>query len=229
MTGFHVDFDDLLSDLFGLYELTENLILQGKYRNLDAYVRGWYLHVHHGCESILTLSSRGLQFETAPLRRSVIEHTLTLKWVRYDGEPAIDVLGRAGVHSMQRIEQAKKNAGFDLMAVEDLEALQRVADAVDKSNDRYANFAPRAEKLGGNVEMVSFLQETMFSHPSLPGAMMFFEPTKGFDRFDQAYFCSYWLLYALVHLNEMFSPTPWPGLFKLMEPRLVQAAATAAL
>jgi hypothetical protein len=224
----HPDFDPVLEQLFSLYVELDSKHLAGRYEGLDRLARGWYLHVERGCASVLLLSGNGLQFETAPIRRSIVEHTLALKWLRFDAQEVVVTVGRAGVESLRRLDIAHGKAGLERIAEEELKAMRAIADSVDKSNDQYINFTQRAEKLNGHAEKAAFLNETLFAHPSMVSAMIFFEPTDRFDRYDQATFCSLWMLYALEHLNNMFQPAPWPGLITTMSPRITAATKAGA-
>lgn len=75
----------VLGDLLTLYPELEGRKMLPKYGNSDGLARGWFLHVQHGCEAVMLLSKHGLHYETPAIRRTIIEHTVALRWLRRDG------------------------------------------------------------------------------------------------------------------------------------------------
>lgn len=153
---FHPDFDPILEQLFDLYDKLSGTPLKGKYQGLDDFVSGWFSHVHDGVIAVLAMTSQGLGHETAPIRRSIVEHTLALKWLRMDGPDVINTFGRGTVQSLKRLDAAQDKFGVERMAAEQLQEIVDHAESVDKSNDQYINFSQRADKLGGNAERVAW-------------------------------------------------------------------------
>ncbi len=78
------DYEPILTQLLELYPgyvRAGSIRLRDGWRGVAHLAHGWYLRCHRGVESILVLDRSGFAEEASPLRRSVIEHGIALRWL----------------------------------------------------------------------------------------------------------------------------------------------------
>ena len=102
--------------------------------------------------------------------------------------------------------------------------LQAAYDQADNSADNLLNFAPRAIKVGANVERANWLKYSHYSHASFVSALLATRAMDDNAPDTKAVLCYTYLAWALSQLNHMFEPMPWPGLMVGVTPRIAAAA-----
>jgi len=223
----HESFEPVLKYLFNMCRDAETSQLGLKYQPIELFVRGWFTHVRDGCRSILVLVEQGLGKETAPLWRSVIEHHVSLKWAREDGEAIVDTLGRGMAFGFLKTDKVDGSVGFPVLTDELIQEIQQMNDAAESSGDNLLNFAQRANKVKAEMEMAQWLKYTQLSHAGFPSALVATEDLADFAPDEQAMRVCTYLLWSLDQLNNMFEPMPWEGVLRGMVPRITAAAERA--
>jgi hypothetical protein len=209
----------LLAELVELYpELKHDL---PPYRSSHNQVRhlahGWYLRCHRGIEAILQLDQTGYAEEVAPLRRSVIEHVLALRWLAAEGNRILDTVARGHAADAQRRGEAVSAAGWtsiDLAQIEQVIA-EIDPDSRDPGNDHLLTFAHRLAAYGDMHTRPGYLAECARTHPSYESAICYVRLTDGTplprsrDAVWQVPFSTTHLLEALLAIQHVYDPEPW--------------------
>src|SRR5258708_2707914 len=99
-------YQPLLEELFDLYPR----LLRGEpevrirtgYRQVSFLAHGWYLRCHRGIESVLLLDAAAHAEEASPIRRSIIEHVVALRWLAAVGDKILDTVARGHARETKR-------------------------------------------------------------------------------------------------------------------------------
>lgn len=224
MNAIEPHFDPILADLLDVFPSSKGLKLPAELEESRFLVGGWFAHVQNGVEAITLLVSNGLARETATVRRSVIEHTVALKWIRFERAAVLQTVVRTSTMGMVKANDATNDAYATSIPQHVIDQMQAIADNADASNDNMRSFANRIKKLTGKVEYADYMEETQLAHPSGQSALIYATDMPKYDKpGSQAAFCCLYLLYALEHLNNIFAPQPWPGLLDKYIGRIVKA------
>jgi hypothetical protein len=210
------DYRELLPTLLGLYPSLGGLRLKDEYRPLTHVVHGWYLRCHRGVEAILRLEEGGYQIESAPIRRSVLEHVVALKWLAQEGSVVVDILVSGAGHDAKKRKESIEAAGWASVDAESFDAVIADAEGVDNKHDNQLLFRTRCDRAGTKDDWASYLIETGQSHPCWESAVPYFkaqndkvlalmEPE---PRLDQAGFCVLRVQEALVAVNHIAKGRP---------------------
>ena len=209
----------LLAQLFQLYPsvMRRRPTLRLGYRQVGHLAHGWYLRCHRGVEAILTLDRAGYAEEAAPIRRSVIEHVLALRWLAVEGDAILDTVARAHEYRAKAIAGAVSAAGWTSIALADIEKVIAGIDAEnrDRSNDHLIHFVQRLSDYGDEHSMPGYLAECARTHPGYESAVCYVELPSGAplsesrDALWQVPFSTTHMLEALLALRQAFDPEPW--------------------
>jgi hypothetical protein len=72
------------------------------------------LRCHCRAQAILTLGEAGYNEEAAPIRRSIIEHVLALKWLAAKGDTLIDTVARGHAYDVGKADGRRIRGGMDV-------------------------------------------------------------------------------------------------------------------
>ena len=224
--GTRCEMHDARRGYLPLYEelklLYPNLLTKGPawrtgYRGVVHLAHGWYLRCHRGVEAIVLLGDAGYAEEASPIRRSVIEHVLALKWLSIEGDKILDTVARGHAADARKRGDAISAANWtsvDLAEVE--ETIARIdPDARDRHNDHLLHFAQRLAMYGDEHTMPGYLAENARTHPSFESAVCYVEQQAGtlMRQFPQSLwqvpFATTHLLEALLALRQALDPEPW--------------------
>lgn len=198
----------LVQELLALFPALEIQQVRPKYRKIVDIAQGWYTHVENGCRAVLLLEDEGLALEAAPIRRSVIEHTVALKWLVHDGEKIIPTLQRSAKYGWDKLGKANTEAGWQPLDPAGMKALEDIASRADPRTDFLSQFTARADRLKLTHDKVTYLHETAYSHPSIESANLYRVDAPPRDL-DQLGFCVMYLFDALAQFDQLFDPQPW--------------------
>ncbi|HUZ69020.1 MAG TPA: DUF5677 domain-containing protein [Candidatus Saccharimonadales bacterium] len=187
------------------------------YRDVGHLAHGWYLRCHRGVEAILTLDRAGYAEEASPIRRSVIEHVLALKWLAVEGDTILDTVARAHARGATAIADAVSAAGWTSIDPAEIEHVVAGIDPHnrDPSNDHLIHFAQRLSQYGDEHTRPGYLAECARTHPSYESAVCYVELPSGSlllesrDAQWQVPFSTTHILEALLALRQAFDPAPW--------------------
>jgi len=187
------------------------------YQYVGHLAHGWYMRCHRGVEAILLLDRVGYAEEASPIRRSVIEHVLALRWLAAEGDGIYDTVARGHASDVQRRADAVSAAGWTSVDFEKLaEIIAEIdPDSRDSRNDYLRAFAHRLAKYGDHRMLPGYLAECGKTHPGYESAISYVEVPSGLllDVSDTAVwqvpFAAHELLEALVAVREIFDPKPW--------------------
>ncbi len=167
----------LLLDMLPLYPSfieTEPPIRDG-WRASNYLAHGWYLRCHRGVEALLLLDGNGFAEEASPLRRSIIEHVINLRWLAVEGDGVLPTIASGQAFSGQKRSYAAAVAKW--ASVDQAFAAQAVASAkagaVNPANDYLLNFVSRVERYGDVHTIPGYLAERARTHPSYESAVCY--------------------------------------------------------
>lgn len=125
------DFGPILGELLALYPAVTTLQLREGHRQAAHLAHGWYQRVRRSCEAIVGLERLGYGPEAAPIRRTIIEHTVALKWLSEEGGGVLDVMALEHADRAKRIKKATKAANWTFV---DQDEIQAVIDEIDEGS-----------------------------------------------------------------------------------------------
>jgi hypothetical protein len=187
------------------------------YTNVAFLAHGWYLRCHRSVQAVLRLGDGGYAEEAAPVRRSIIEHVLALRWLAAEGDKILDTIARAHAFDTKSRATAVVAAGWTSIDVEDLEKIiaDIDPDSLDRSRDRLLQFASRLSEYGDEHTRPGYIAESAKSHPTYESAVAYVDVPGGDLRWQPREpvwpipFCTTHLFEALICVREAFDPKPW--------------------
>ncbi len=209
----------LLKELMALYpKLAQSTPpWRDGYANVAFLAHGWYLRCHRTVEAVLILGDAGYADEAAPLRRSIIEHVLALRWLAAEGDKILDTIARAHASDTKNRADAVAAAAWTSIDADELEKIiaDIDPDSLDRSGDRLLAFAHRLAEYGDPHTRPGYIAESAKSHPTYESAVAYVAIPGG-DLLWHARapiwpvpFCATHLLEALICVREVFEPQPW--------------------
>ena len=214
------ELESLLDEMLALYPA---LMRGGPQQVRDGWGRvahiahGWYQRCHRGVEALRLLAASGYTEEASPLRRSIIEHAVALRWLAAEGEGIGDTVALRHGEDVKYIRDRVEAAGWcsvDLKQMDEVIASVR-ADIRDDSKNYLMNFTQRAEEYGEGHELLAWLGECARSHATFESAVCYFDPADGalLEESRKALwetpFAAGFLLEALLAFRQIFNPEPW--------------------
>jgi len=210
----------LLEELMPLYdELLRSGVptVRDGYRKVALIAHGWYMRVEPGVEALLVLNSTGLIEEAAPIRRSMIEHVLALRWLAAEGDRAADTLALGHAYDARKRGDAARLAGW--RSVDQAQVDGVVAEIEEagyaEGNNHLLQFAHRARQYGDEHVLPGYLAETARSHPTYESAASYIEHEtqaarpNSRDSVWPVPFATTHLLEALICMQSVYEDEPW--------------------
>lgn len=182
------------------------------HRRVAHVAYGWFMRCHRGIQAVLLLEEEGFQVEAAPIRRSVLEHIVALKWLAAQGSVVADILRRGASNDARKRKEAVQNAGWTSVDLDLFDAVIQDGEDLDRHQDHLLQFRARCDRFGTSGDMVQYLAETAQSHPGWQSASPYINVSSGKpvprddpgSPVDQAGFCVVHLLEALLCVNQIF-------------------------
>ncbi|WP_461165317.1 DUF5677 domain-containing protein [Arthrobacter sp. R4-81] len=142
---------------------------------------GWLVRVIRTGESVILLDRSGFHPESAPLMRSIIEHTIRLAYAADVGFEAIEVGLRERWKSLDRLKKAQ-SIGWALPPEQltEIDWMQSEASEEYKHLDSLTHLAHVVKRQPALGQLyMAWLLETQLSHPTLISAQSYFEREEG--------------------------------------------------
>lgn len=205
----------LLPRLLSLYPVDgpgSEVGIREPYREIAHVAYGWFMRCHRGIQAVLMLEEEGFQVEAAPIRRSVLEHVVALKWLAAQGNLVAGILRRGASNDARKRKEAVKNANWTSLDDDLFDAIVQDGQDLDRQHDNLLAFKARCDRFGSPDDMVLYLAETGHSHPCWQSASPYLDVSSGRpvplgdpgSPVDQAGFCVVHLLEALLCVNKIF-------------------------
>jgi hypothetical protein len=187
------------------------------YAKVGFLAHGWYMRCHRTVEAVLNLGDAGYADEAAPLRRSMIEHVLALRWLAAEGDKILDTIARAHAFDTKNRVHAVATAGWTSVDTEELERIiaDIDPDSLNRSGDRLLSFAHRLAEYGDDHTRPGYIAESAKSHPTYESAVSYVAVPGGEllwharEPVWSVPFCTAHLFEALLCVREVFEPQPW--------------------
>ncbi|MDQ1734131.1 MAG: hypothetical protein QOH56_382 [Pseudonocardiales bacterium] len=207
------DYRALLPILLGLYPSLPGLTLQESHRPITHVAHGWYMRCHRGVQAVFQLEETGFQEEASPIRRSILEHVVALKWLAEQGGVVADILKRGAAHDAAKRKVALVAANWTAVDLGLFDAVIADQDGTDPQYDNLLHFKQRCDRFGTPHDWTTYLVETARSHPCWESAVPYMDVSTGrplaLDQpepvIDQAGFCVIHLFEALVAIDHMIA------------------------
>jgi hypothetical protein len=227
------DFRELLPTLLLLYPSLPSIRFKPGFQRVAHVAHGWYMRCHRGVEAVLLLEDDGFEIEAAPIRRSVLEHVVALKWLADEGAVVAEILRRGAAHDAAKRKDSIERANWTSVDVDLFDAVINDAAGIDKSNDFLLHFKERCDRAGTPQDWVVYLVETAQSHPCWESALPYLDSTTGtlyalaqpVGRQDQAGFCAVHLYEALDAVNHISRGRPLSKRLNTLERQIRSIAA----
>jgi hypothetical protein len=174
------------------------------------------MRCHRGVEAVLQLEQTGYQEEAGPIRRSIVEHVVALKWLAAEGNKISVALRRGASHEAGKRKEALQNANWTSVDVGQFDSV--IADGVnlDRQQDHLLLFKQRCDAYASPYDLASYLSEVARFHPSWESAVPYIKIENGHVAalsrpawsIDQAGFCAIHLLEALITFHSILEDAP---------------------
>lgn len=206
----------LLPRLLALYPTggipASQIRIRSSYVEVGPVAHGWFMRCRRGVEAVLMLEDAGFQIEAAPVRRSVLEHVVALKWLAGQGRVVADILRRGAAADAVKRKAAVQAANWTSVDVDLFDAVIKGGEGLDRQHDNLLAFKHRCDRFGTEHDWVTYLAETGQSHPGWESAAPYLDLTASEPvalstpgpLIDQAGFCAVHLLEALDCVNGIF-------------------------
>jgi hypothetical protein len=211
-------YQTILTDLVGLYPaLTHNPpAWRAGYAGVAHLAHGWFVRCLRSIQAILVLDEGGYSEEASPLRRSVIEHCVALRWLRAKGDTMLDTVARGHAATAEQLREAVSAAGWTSIDVNIFdEVIKEIDPSTRDSHDDYLlNFNRRFQEFGDVHTLPIYRSECAKTHPSYESAASYLDEEGDLTSRPREYvwqvpFCATHLLEATVCINDIFDPKPW--------------------
>ena len=202
----------VFDDLVELHASVSLAYFKKGYIEVGHIAHGWYLRVQRGGQSVFLLNDHGYIGEAAPLRRSMLEHTVALSWLAADGDSVGETLKSGHGSSVAKIRQALADA--DWPDLSRMDAALATTLGADHSNDYLLHAVHRIKKYGTPHDLTQYLAETQQSHPTYESAIAYYDIRskemlgKPHSTLDPSGFCAVHLALALSYFMSLFDPVP---------------------
>jgi hypothetical protein len=172
------------------------------------------MRVRRGVEAVLSLEEAGLAGEAAPIRRSIIEHVVALKWLATEGGSIVDTVKRGHKYGAEKLRDALDAAKRTTADFAEYASVLAELEEVDPSHDNLLHFINRVRAYGVPDDVHQWYAETALGHPSYESAIAYWElpamkPLSNAPAVDQMGFCMGWLLTATLVFRDIFDPQLW--------------------
>lgn len=224
------EYRTLLPQLLSLYPAVgrSGLRFRETHQGVGHVAHGWYMRCHRGIEAVLLLEQANRQEEAAPIRRSVVEHVVGLKWLVEQGSIVADILRRGAAHDATKRKAAMQAANWTSVDLQLFDAVIDDARDLDRQHDVLLNFKPRCDRFGTPHDWTTYLTETRHCHPCWESAVAYLDLSSGnpvarshpASLIDQAGFCAVHLYEALISINEIVDDQRLDGELDEICPRL---------
>lgn len=210
------DFGHILVELLSLYPTMTALQLRKGYRSSAHLAHGWYQRVRRSCEAVIGLEELGYGPEAAPIRRTIIEHTVALKWLADDGDSVLDVMALEHAARAKRIKKATKAANWTSV---DQDEIQSVIDEIDEESRDQAKveFKQFSKQNQDHRVLAAYLAEVGRSHATYQSAIDYVDVEQGALRdmsradTDNVKMAADFLLEGTVWFHSMLEDPAWTG------------------
>ena len=121
---------------------------------------GWFTRCERSIDAIVVLDATQLAEQAAPIRRSIIEHVLALKWIAADGNAVLGTVARGHAFKATKRRDAVADAGWTSV---DLDDMQETIDAIeaderDAHGDSLLHYSQRWRRHGDAHELPGYLR-----------------------------------------------------------------------
>lgn len=206
----------LLPRLLELHPAATSSRVKATHSEVAHVAHGWYMRCNRGTEAVLQLERIGHQEEAGPIRRSIVEHVVALKWLAAEGNAMSTVLRRGGSYEANRRKAALLDANWTSVDMAQFDAVVADGQNLDRQQDNMLNFKPRCEAYGTPHDLATWLNEVARCHPSWESAVPYIRIENGAVtgvagptwQIDQAGFCAIHLFEALYAFHSIFEDAP---------------------
>ena len=218
------DFGPILDELLALYPAMTTLQLREGHRKAAHLAHGWYQRVRRSCEAIISLERFGYGPEAAPIRRTIIEHTVALKWLSEEGDGVLDVMALEHAARAKRIKEATKAANWTSV---DQGEIQAVIDEIDEESRDHtkADFKHFSKQNQDQSVLAAYLAEVGRAHATYQSAIDYMDVEQEVLRAesradtDNVKMAADFLLEATVWFHSMFEDPAWVGTINALSAR----------
>lgn len=149
---------------------------------------GWMVRVSRTGEAAMKLDAAGFSDEAAPLIRSMLEHTIRLRWAATAGADFVEAALRMRSASLRTIMRNQLSFQYDPQTIAKMEALIQEQDEAfsGRNNLHHLKDVVDTDPEGLGTLYQTWLLDTQVSHPSLMSAASYFTRNdQGFEMRTQ--------------------------------------------
>lgn len=218
------DFGPILDELLDLYPALTTLRLREGHKKSAHLAHGWYQRVRRSCEALIGLDELGHGAEAAPIRRTIIEHSVALRWLADEGDGVLDAMALEHADRAKRIKKATRAANWTSV---DQHEIQAVIDEIDEESrdhtmEKFKYFSEQNKDQG---VLAAYLAEVGRTHATYQSAVDYIEldqvglRAESRVEIDNLKMAADLLLDATVRFHSMFEDPLWAGALTVLSGR----------
>ncbi|MFW8744891.1 DUF5677 domain-containing protein, partial [Mesorhizobium japonicum] len=220
-------FEALLEVMAPLPEAFETGTYRLRYRRVGHIAHGWMKRCARGIEAVMLLQRSGYAGEAAPLMRSVVEHSVALRWLVAEGPDILPTLMTNHQGGTKRLLDAALALAKGIVDEKHFRKVIESAEHDDHSRDNLQHFAARVDRYGTLQDQIEYFGYMLTSHATFQSAIAYWDQSDETPRPTDANAADYrkqgavYLYLALKSYSSIFVAPPWSSTLREVRGRIV--------
>jgi hypothetical protein len=221
-------FEPLLEEMLPLLDRLETGTYRKKYRRVGNVAHGWTKRCVRGAEAVMVLQGAGYAGEAAPLMRSVVEHSVALRWLVAEGDAILPTLKTNHKSGTERLLDAALALSKGLVDEKHFRGVIESVEHDDHSGDYMQHFSNRVVKHGTLQDQIEYYGRMLTSHATFQSAIGYWDSSDETPRTSDANAADYrkagavYLYLALSSYSKIFVAQPWSATLQKVGARIVE-------
>jgi hypothetical protein len=225
--------DALISEMLPMLSRLGAGYYRQRYEKVSHIAHGWMTRIVRTIEAILILQRDGFAGEVSPLSRSVVEHSVALRWLVAADSAILGPLRTNHKYQVERFASVWKDSAGDADNPLDEDKLASVIASLEHdehSRDNLQQFLHRAEIYGKPMDITAYQAELMSSHATYHSASDYWDGKQRLlsthhTEGDYRKFAASFLYMALNSYSSLFLGRPWSQRLIAIRKELVELDA----
>ena len=219
---------EIIGQLIPMADAVEQGHIRPKYQAVLNVAHGWIRRIVRTNRAILLLQANGFNGEVAPLARSVVEHSVALRWLIADGEDIMAPLRTNHYTGTSRFFEAWRSSTTVEPDEEQIAEELRALENDDHRRDHLQQFAHRVKLYGTPSDLTVYQAELNVAHATYQSAAVYcsFDQTERLPEAEDSgnydMFCAVYLYLAMIAFSAIFVARPWQGELAAIRARLIR-------
>jgi hypothetical protein len=134
---------------------------------------GWWIGMTRSAQAVVVLRRAGLEHESGPIVRTILQHGLVLQWLVDGGDQAVDAVAQYGHDNLRKLLQTLSDANWELPEGFAVPVLPAPSSALQPLVDRLKVFERLCVEYRAKHVYVLFRLLSGYAHPTSTSAMAY--------------------------------------------------------